>query len=365
MRQHPIVVALAFFAIAASSASAQIDSTTIAPVVKHTVKRGDTLWDIAKYYLKDPFLWPKVFHANTGVIKNPHWIYPGQVLSILGSAVRDDIAARVDRSGHVVSRVQTRSAGNATVFLVPRSAPLPSQYANIERPKVNTVLQGEYEAAPFVASDKQPIGGGDIVGTVERLARGLVSDAGFKIYDRLYVTAPVGAILHRGDRLLLAKRGDVILDVGVVIEPTGIIRIDSVPASGPAIGTIVKQFHEITSTQITLPYEQVFRSTTVRAVKGVYDVKGTVLWIRKRPPLPSIQTYVILGVPKSTVVQPGDQFTLYDQDQPNSGSQVQPVATATVQIVRITPLGVTGIIINQRQPKVEEGMSTTLTAKMP
>ena len=46
--------------------------------VEHVVKRGDTLWDIAKEYLKDPFKWPEVFRRNSDIVENPHWIYPGE-----------------------------------------------------------------------------------------------------------------------------------------------------------------------------------------------------------------------------------------------------------------------------------------------
>ena len=44
----------------------------------HTVKKGDTLWDISKKYYGKPELWTKLYKANKSNIKNPHWIYPGQ-----------------------------------------------------------------------------------------------------------------------------------------------------------------------------------------------------------------------------------------------------------------------------------------------
>ena len=43
----------------------------------YTIKQGDTLWDISARFLKNPFLWPKLWQRNP-YITNPHWIYPGQ-----------------------------------------------------------------------------------------------------------------------------------------------------------------------------------------------------------------------------------------------------------------------------------------------
>lgn len=97
---------------------------------QHKVVRGDTLWDISGKFLEHPWCWPQVWGLNRDQIRDPHWIYPGQIVYFdraagrlrLGnptgaSAADERISPRVRIEGLGADAIQAIPSGDVEPFL--------------------------------------------------------------------------------------------------------------------------------------------------------------------------------------------------------------------------------------------------------
>jgi len=107
-------------------ASAGVPLSELAPDApdSYTVKRGDTLWDISKVFLKSPWRWPELWGMNLEQIRNPHLIYPGQVLVLekTGGRARLRLAQGVGEPSNTVKlspRVRSEPLGDGAISSIP------------------------------------------------------------------------------------------------------------------------------------------------------------------------------------------------------------------------------------------------------
>jgi hypothetical protein len=129
----------------ATGATTQADGTIVlAPNApdSYVVKRGDTLWAIAKVFLRDPWFWPEIWQVNPQV-QNPHLIYPGDTLRLVFVQGQPRIQLSRGDSARVVARVRSSALEGAVTTI-----PYETVAAFMSKPSVLTNEQ--IKGAPYV-----------------------------------------------------------------------------------------------------------------------------------------------------------------------------------------------------------------------
>jgi len=222
------LLAAAFVALAAHAAG-EVPLNPAHPD-RYVVKRGDTLWDIAERFLRDPWLWPEVWHINPQ-IENPHLIYPGDVISLV----------YVDGKPRLVLQ-----RGRPTVKLSPRARPRPLDEAIptipldaigpfLSRPRV--LDEAAYEHAPYIVSSAD---------------EHLIAGAG----DRVYVRGLSGGrgrytVLRRGELYRDPDTGEVLGLEAIHVADARLQR-----RGDPAVLVLVSSSREAVVGDRVLPVEE-------------------------------------------------------------------------------------------------------------
>lgn len=157
---------------------------------RYVVKKGDTLWDISKHFLKSPWLWPDIWYVNPQ-IRNPHLIYPGDVIVLRWVNGRPQLTlAPSVPTEHLQPRVRKTPIKQAIPTI-----PLSAIKAFLGRSSI--IGEDELKTAPYLltTSDGRPLAGkGEKV-----FVRGLKPGDGND-----------WAILRRGDPLIDPETHDVL-----------------------------------------------------------------------------------------------------------------------------------------------------------
>ncbi|MEX0706463.1 MAG: LysM peptidoglycan-binding domain-containing protein [Woeseia sp.] len=171
---------------------------------EYVVQRGDTLWDIAATFLKDPWYWPEVWYVNPQV-ENPHLIYPGDVLALV----------MIDGQ----PRITTVSGSAYRLSPQARITPLDEAITSIPYDQIAAFLsrglvleRSQIEQLPYVLSTR-----GDH----------LIAAAGNDIYVRGGDPAPAGtqySVVHIGDELRDPDDGSLVGYQGIYVGEGSLTR---------------------------------------------------------------------------------------------------------------------------------------------
>ena len=330
----------------------------------HTVRAGDTLWDLARTYLGDPFLWPEIYRLNTAVVEDPHWIYPGERLRLPEGSGQGE--------GTVAAGPAASSPFGPTLFTRGRTGPggeSSGRLSLVGRAPRPVVRAGEYYAAPYVERSGGPRGAGKVVASADIPGIAQLSDKDrLQVQDRVLVAPPAGETPDSGSRYLVYSLGPDIPGVGQVVVPTGVVMVERVGMQNEAVhARVVSMYDNLRVGQGLIRLDSLSFPTEPRPMPvelGRLDAK--VLWLRGGNVLPSVHQYLVLNRAERDGVKPGDQFTLLrPRKRMEDGTVLPPEQIAVTQVVRVTPYATTAIVIDQAQPAIREGNAAELTAKMP
>jgi len=217
---------------------------------RYVVVRGDTLWDISAMFLRDPWLWPEVWHVNPQ-IENPHLIYPGDILTLV--YVNGKPQLHLSRGDLKLSpRIRSESLDNAIPTI-----PLDAIRQFLTRSIV--VDENELHSAPYV---------------VQSADEHVISGAG----DRVYVRGIKGRdnalfdIFEPGDAYIDPDTGEVLGYAALFI------------GSGP-----VQQFGDPATILLTETTQEVRAGYRLRPA----DNRDPVLHFQPHPTPPDTEGHII------------------------------------------------------------------------
>ncbi len=196
----------------------------------YTVVEGDTLWDIADTFLKDPWYWPEIWYINPQV-ENPHLIYPGDVLGLI----------------YVEGQPRVGVVSASTLRLSPeaRVTPLTEAITSVSYDSIAAFLstgmviqKDQVDELPYILASR-----GDH----------LVAAAGNTVYIRRMENDTPGQrfnVVKIGDELVDPDNDDVIGYQGVLVGAGTIRR-----SGDPATMALTESTREATQGDVLVPME--------------------------------------------------------------------------------------------------------------
>jgi hypothetical protein len=391
----------------------------------HTVRKGDTLWDLAKQYRGDPFLWPDLYRINTSVVEDPHWIYPGEVLSLAAAdSVRAvpttdtpeppaPVAAAPAEAVPSDSAVLTRAVaqgpmGDTTAVVDSSEAPAPSADARsdsdgtqqktlaqltavsanqqgdepglfgVKRTKMleeslkaythqpyRALRRSEFYSSGFLTeNDNLPFG--KVLGPViPQQIRASSVNASALPYALIAIEAPRNATYQIGDTLLLAQVGAELGKYGNAVIPTGLAQVTDT-VQGRYVASVVATYGPIRLGQRVLPAEKFTPSGDAHAVPVTNGIRATFLGGAVRQDLKTPQMIVFLDKGRQDGVAAGDMFEVRRRPaRLPDGRQLTNDVMATLQVVHVREHTATARVLNVLSPDIAPGSDARQVAKLP
>lgn len=347
----------------------------------HVVREGDTLWDLAQFYLTDPFLWPEIYRLNTMVVEDPHWIFPDEVLRLPFPAeavavgpetlppVAPETLAALPPETALAEAVLVEEAypESLTIFAGRTAAEREGRliYRPLELTPGAAVSVGDFRRSGWLAPLSE-------LGRVGRVLEPITPSAvraelppSVAIFDRFYMSFPGGRRPTEGEQYLLFRIDRTVDPWGVIVRPTGLATI-AVVHDDVATAVLVEAYARVLSGDRAMRVEPFSMTPGIFARDVEVGTTGRVVALLDPQPMPSAEDIVFIDRGRRHGVVVGDEFELYLRERPGRGGHTYPEERIGVgRVVRTTERTSTLRILSQRHPALGRGLAARLIRKMP
>jgi len=352
LRQRLLAAAMVCAACATAS-SARAQEPTAEPK-QHVVKRGDTLWDIAHAYLGNSFLWPRIYDENKRIIKDPHWIYPGQRFTIIPGQPGEPAIIQLEAPGQERTRF----------YHPPQGADTMDAGAEL-RPSVE---RGEYLGAAWIGDPDRTGTLGRMMdrvkveGRADRLAQLAL------IEDRLYVRMEPGTVPPAaGTELMMVRVDRLLAPHGSVMVPTARLAVERSDRD-VMIVRMTKQYGMVLRGQRVVPVPA-FLAPPVGTPRPVErGIEGELIGLLTEQPLHTVTEQGFVSIGRAQGLRIGDILEVYAPARPTQAAPnvlVPPEPVARVLVIRLEDRTATVRVLNMTQPSLQPGLRVRLVARVP
>jgi LysM domain len=335
----------------------------------HVIQKGDTLWDLAKRFHGDPYLWPQIWELNQ-YIEDAHWIYPGDPLVVGVQVVTPGELADMAEPGEedAGSGTAAEDEGLGLLSLDAGLRPLEALGASsdvycsgfigsVDEEFGYEILGSEYEAlAPQLRGGHgNPAMGKGLFGALDTLRYGLSTG------DILYVNGGRSTGLAPGQVFTAVDAGERIYHpfthelVGRHYRHLGRVRILSVQedtaigeitgdtCAPVVVGAKLRPFEEV---PVPLGRTGYLRPANFPTTWEALQEAPTIVYGDDGAISLGADHVVFIDRGEADDVVPGDLFTVYRQNRPG----LPPVILGEVAVLSVQSTTSVGKILESRFP---------------
>lgn len=274
----------------------------------YIIKQGDTLWDLALEFFGDNYLWPQLWECNM-YIKDAHWIYPGDPLSVKKPVIVDEndetykgTETEVEDKPDIIAE-EVITPGTIALYQDLYCSPYIEESFNDND---QILIMGAEESKKSSLSER------DIVYINAGSSHGLTNEGFFGIYR-------AGAKL---DNPMTGK------SAGTVVDKIGKIEILNL-MEHTATGVIVEACTEVRVGDFLLPWKPVGNpeEKTYEFNPVGYKLKGKtsghIIYAKDGQQTIGDGNIAIIDIGSSQGIQPGDYFIIYQDNELGSDYDIR------------------------------------------